>query len=438
MLALVYSAQRLKEGEAYALEFGVPLDPKMTPEELILWVLEDYDERRDFIWDVEMPAAITILCEIVPRMAADKQRLIASMLALGWIGKPRGNDVVEPLLDHPDDDVRLAAIRAVGQMGVFATIPKIRSYLDHPDRRFRKEAIIALGKYAKTDATEGLDRAAGADPELTRLASEAKRRAAATEGVFAHRVSLPRLVEVVLETDEYEDLAGLVGFVWEALRDIAADPARDLKLRIRAVRLLGLGRIGKVRNIVRKMLVDAEPRELKLTAVMALGRMKAISAIGPLLEILDGADLEMKKASIVSLGQIGFPTALEGLLKHWDDQGGTLQADLRLTARRVCPIGAVGLADLIRANGSVPLAEVRFIDDELRLRSGFRAERVSPLLEHPDARVRHDALLLYAVFGQASDAPRLTQLESAEADPVNRDLAAHVRRRVNSLGGMRQ
>lgn len=432
MLALVYSPGRLDQGEAYSLEFGAPLDPKMTPEELIDWVLEDYDNRRDYIWSIEMPAAVTILSEKAPAADGDKQRLLGAVRALGWIGKPRGNDVVEPLLDGQDDGVKLAAVRAVGQMGVFATVPKIQRFLGHPERPFRKEAIIALGKYARTEAAQGVDGAAGADPELMRLASEAKRRAAATEGLFAHRVGMPRVVEVILETDEYEDLAGLMGFVWEVLRDIAADHARDAKLRIRAVRLLGLGRIAKARNMVRKMLIDPEPRGLKLAAVTALGRMKAISAIGPLSEILNDNDRELKMAAIVSLGQIGFPTALEPLLRRWDDEGGGLRADLRLAARRVCPLGAVNLADLIKSNAAPPRAEVRVIDDHLGLGRGFQDGQIGSMLAHSDARARRDALLLFALFGQPSDARRLAEAENADPDPANRELAARARQRLSA------
>jgi hypothetical protein len=42
MLAFVYSPERLKQGEAYALEFGVPIDPPRSAEEVLLWVLDDY------------------------------------------------------------------------------------------------------------------------------------------------------------------------------------------------------------------------------------------------------------------------------------------------------------------------------------------------------------------------------------------------------------
>ena len=433
MLACVYSPERLKQGEhgeAYALEFGVPIDPPRTAEEVLRWVLDNYDDRRDHIWEVELPEAITILSALVREFTADPPRLRAAALALGWLGKPRGNEVVEPLLDYPADDVKLAAIRSCGQMGVFATIPRIRGFLDSPDPRFRREAIIALGKYAKPEAIEDMERAAAGDPELLRLASEAKRRTVVSAAVLAHRVAMSRAAEMVLATDEYEDILAFIGFVWEYLAEIAADPAGDVVLRTRAVRLLGLGRIGKARNIARKIIVEAGDRDLKLAAVIAVGRMKGISSIGPLSEILDGVDYEMKLASINSLRLIGFPTALDKLLSHWDDRGGAFRVELRLAVRRCCPLGAYDLAAVMGTGGLGPYAEIHVIDDELHLFRRFNPDLTTALLEHPDSTARRDAILLFGLFGQPSDAVRLATIEELDPEPANRLLAAQARVRL--------
>src|SRR5262249_14982974 len=140
-----------------------------------------------------------------------------TVLGLGWLGMPRGNDAVEPLLEHPDAEVRLAAIRACGQMTVFDTIPKIRRFLQSDDERFRREAMIALGKYGRPDAIAGIDNAARGDAELLRVAAAAKRRSAAIEAAYNHRVGIASAAEFVLTTGEYEDILAYIGFVWERL-----------------------------------------------------------------------------------------------------------------------------------------------------------------------------------------------------------------------------
>src|SRR5262245_23679262 len=67
-------------------------------------------------------------------------------------------------LDARDDNVKLAAAKALGQGGSLVAVPKMIDWLSDVDPKVRQIAAVALGEIGGTDAAAALTRTLG-DPD---------------------------------------------------------------------------------------------------------------------------------------------------------------------------------------------------------------------------------------------------------------------------------
>jgi hypothetical protein len=99
---------------------------------------------RGFYYEVlgGMPGVYPL---ITPLLASDHPHEIRHGAAvLGRLGQPSGVADLEPLLSHPDESVRVAGIRAIGEIHDGPSAEPLRQTLHHPDPRTRAAAADAV------------------------------------------------------------------------------------------------------------------------------------------------------------------------------------------------------------------------------------------------------------------------------------------------------
>jgi len=409
----------LGTGELASFELGSPLESEMSPEARVELVLADYDLHRYLLFDLDPGEASAALKARLERGNLRPSDLVHLIQALGMAGRPQSADAVEKYIGHSNPAICLAAIRSLGQMGRFSSIPLIQPYLQHVDPQFRRAALIALGKFGKPELIPELEAAGKRDPQLIPLVQEAKRRIDAIA-----KQDFAAFVSAVIGTDEWADIYPLLMFTWRILMNLLPDSQRGLEIRLRASQILTWGRMRRASQAFTAIVANPEePAELRMQAIIALGRCRIRSSAVQLIELLNAPEQSVQLAAITSLGQLGVPAALPPLLKKWNDHGGAYRDTIRLALRRSCSLsGTEYLTDLLQKDSTFSGAKIYFIDPGLSLFDSFRPELLDPWLIGPAASARRDAVLLFAFFGRRADAARLEPLRS-DPDPRTRDVA---------------
>jgi HEAT repeat protein len=91
----------------------------------------------------------------------DPRILAAAVRILGMIGELKAAPAIEPLLEHPDREVRVAAAAALGSAGTGHSIPALLSALEDPEWEVRAAAASALAAFSDGAATGPVARLLG-------------------------------------------------------------------------------------------------------------------------------------------------------------------------------------------------------------------------------------------------------------------------------------
>jgi HEAT repeat protein len=410
-------------GTLSRFDFGAPLEPPRDPEAHLRWVLADYDARRDEQWQIAPPAGEAVLAKIARSSGQSPAELLPLIRAFAFYAMPdEGPYLVGPLTRHPDAAVQRAAIRALGSMGAHDGLAYVWPFLQSPDPVLRREAVIATGKFGLPDAIPYLDAAAAGDPGLVALAARGRRRIEAVRSK-----DLDQLVDVVITTEDYEELGVLTPFLYQPVAMVLVDPARPEIERLRAARLLGLARVRKIAAVLRVLLGDPTVSlPLRIQLVIALGRIRDGGAVTPLLGWLGDPDPTLQDAVITALGQIGDRRAFGPLLNRFGDRGGAVRERVRLAASRLAaPLAIKSFEDWSLGKINLDGYAVYFFDDALGLAPELDRAFIDRALADPRPAARREAALLLALFGGPLDAPRLAAMVQRDADDLVRRVAAH-------------
>ena len=100
---------------------------------------------RAFYYDVlgGMPGAYPLVTPLLASHHPHEVRHGAALL--GRLGQPAGVEQLAPLMTHPDESVRVAAIRAIGEIHDGPAAEPLRQALHHPDSHLRAAAAEAIG-----------------------------------------------------------------------------------------------------------------------------------------------------------------------------------------------------------------------------------------------------------------------------------------------------
>jgi HEAT repeat protein len=396
-----------------SLDFGDPLPPEMSNEERMRWILEDYDARRDFVWDVTDLDTIRRIClEAITDPAAPEEKVLGALQTFGQVGWALETKAIQDRLNDPSAAVRRAAVRALGQTADPSSIPLIEPLLDDPDRLMRRVALVALGKFADTSVLGAIDRAVAREPEVARRAENARRRIEATRAEDTDAV-----VAALIETDEYEDLMAGFASLRKSLQSYIADKKGPVRARSRAARLLSLGRaIGAAPFFRLRLLPGNDEREVRLECIRGLGRTRFKSAVPQLIDELQSPDEEIRQAAVVALGEIGNWHAIQPLLDLWPASGVVLRALILTSLRQICRgSGRPVLRQLVGVEGGTsPMARVLLIDNQLEMQRfpGGPEGILADAAETGNEERRRDAALVLSVFGTTAKELGLRVLSS--------------------------
>jgi HEAT repeat protein len=419
----VLAIVNLTTGTLSRFDFGDPLEPPRDPEAHLRWVLADYDARRDEQWTISPPEGEPVLVKIARSWGQSPGELLPLIRAFAFYAMPDyGPNVVGPLTQSPDGAVKRAAIRALGAMGAHDSLAYLWPFLESPDAALRREAVIAIGKFGLPEVIPYLDAAVAADPSLTPLVEQGRRR---TEAVVSENID--QLVDLVIATEDYEELGVLMPFIYQSVTAVLVDPARPEVQRLRAARLIGLARVRKVARVLLLLLRDpATSLPFRIQLVSALGRMRDRGAVAPLLGLLGSPDPELQDAVITALGQIGDRRAFGPLLNRFADRGGAVRERARLAASRLAaPLGIDAFEDWSLGRLNLDGYAVYFFDDALGLAPALDRAFIDRALADPRPEARREAALLLALFGTPLDAPRLAAVAQSDSDALVRRAAAH-------------
>ncbi len=416
----MFATVRLLDGRSAYFEFGTPLDPKLTHRQVLERMLSDYQRRRDELWDVPVHIGSKILTDMLDETADDPPRLATVIRALGEQVWDDPATKIEPLVEHPDRDVRIAAIGTLGRMGRFSSIKIIGPSILSDDRDVRRETTIALGKYAIPALPIGGMQAAGQDEELRQLSTEALRRAHA-QAAADHNAT----ITAVIETGQWQDLLGWIGFIRPNLIKAARSFLNSDEARARAYAILAIHQTRSFAAGGAPLLAEESiSLEARRQLAVGLGRSRVSEAVKPLIELLDHEDLSIQEAAIVALGRIGRSAAVDPLLIHWGECNSPQYPMTLVALRRLSSVdGAKHLLTALESESSVSVTTAAFFNDEYECDQQLPQSWLQMQLSSPHPQARRDAALLLAIFGDSSHAAALKSLANSETDSEIQNIA---------------
>ena len=408
-------------------EFGEPLGLPEECKALLRWVIEDYPRRRDEQWRCAPPAGSPAASELLGELT-DPALVAAALLALGWYGLPESGPQLAAYLDHPEPLVRRAALRGLGEIGWIPALPDVQRHLDDPDPQLRREALLALARYGREETLKRVVAAASREPDGPAIVERATRRTRALA-----KDDIPGFAEAVLDSPDADDLCVWTPFIWEQLAQVPPDPRRKLELRIRAARLLGLGRARKsARALIDTIGDPLAPLPLRVEGVTALGRFGLPGTVDYLVPLLGAEEPELQLAAIAAVGGTGSSRALMPLLGLWDARQKTLREPVRLAVRALGRSTAVDalLRGWTRPAEGEPARMVAVLDKD-RWTTTDAAAWLRPQLARSEAAVRADAAAVLGLLGETADVAALSTLAADDPEDEVRWVAAMAAR---SLG----
>ncbi|MFQ5794145.1 MAG: HEAT repeat domain-containing protein [Candidatus Bipolaricaulia bacterium] len=347
----------------------------------------------------------------VQAKALDKLREFKS---LGTIPIKR----IVDMLEIPDVDVRVTAIRALGAMGEVAKnqAPMLVDLLKDPDepglvRFVAAEALRAMGEAAKDQAPMLVDLLNDLNEDVSMRAAAAKALGAMGE---AAKDQVPKIANLLNDPNASvrAAVAEALGAMGEAAKDQVpkiANLLNDPNASVRAAAAKALGAMGEaIKDQVPELvnLLDDPARDVRAAAVEALGIMGDVTKdqILKIANLLDDPDEDVRATAAQALGAIGEAAKdqapkLVNLLKDPDE-------DVRAAA--VKALGAIGAA----TEDQVP--------------------KIANLLDDPNEDVRAAAVKALGVMGEAAkdQAPKIANL----LDDSNEDVRAVATRVLGAMG----
>lgn len=215
------------------------------------------------------PEALALLTHIVQYDTASHVR-IAAAKAIGQIGGQRAAEILAPMTDNPDQDIAVAAITALGQVQHPDAQSTILAALKSADPERRIGAVIGMKERSGAAVVSALQWTAATDPDdrVVRAAIDA----------LAHRKSS-------------ESVAALLSL------------AASAKLRE-----LSVSALSRLSHDAIEWLADGLNHahvEIRLAALDALSRMKTPRATDALTMALEDAEVRLRLAAASALSHLG-------------------------------------------------------------------------------------------------------------------------------------
>ncbi|WP_370961923.1 HEAT repeat domain-containing protein [Amycolatopsis sp. cg9] len=377
------------------------------------------------------PEAIDPLCRSLADCVPYVRGTAAAALAV--LADPAATSALIPVAADPDAGVRRAAVGALGRIGDLTGLPSIIEAMHDEDAAVRWNAATAAGRIGDPSVCDILV------PLLEDEDSHVRGATATALGWLGQESSVAPLMNSA--KDSVARVRGSVATALGRIGDPRSVPVlvalaidKDDVVRSSAVTAVGRGGFTSAMDLVRAALIDDSP-EVRGGAVRAMARLSPTS---DLREVLADRDPRVRRAAIAAIGDSSGTD--DGMLLHAlndDDEEVRLVAVVALGRRHSA--GAVAylqqaLDDPSEAVGSMAVQSLGQVVDEAdrtvliqALRSSRRAVRLAAadvlgvdagpgtrsaledLLRHPDGRSRAAGAQALGRIGDALSEPALIE-----------------------------
>jgi HEAT repeat protein len=221
------------------------------------------------------------------------------------------------MLRHKNGQVRLAAVEAIGSLGITSAVETLRTLLADPLWDVRRAVVESLGKLKDSRAVEALSKT------LSDGDADVREAAAIALGNFNDRRAIGPLVHALKDTT-----SGVRRIAAAALSRIDENWSSSAEARAAAEDLKPAlyDRDPDVRHFVGQLLVSLGAMEAEALPGMEEAEPSAASmekrrklAVSLFLAILCDADRDLRQAAAEALGRIGERRAEPGLVRTLHD-----------------------------------------------------------------------------------------------------------------------
>ena len=226
-------------------------------------------------------------------------------------------------LGDPRGLVRLRFAETLGEIGEAATPFLMKSLSDHPNVVVRRAAAKTLTIIGDPIAVPTLLHSFLNDPDTVVRSSSAGALAKTGEA------SVPALLEILGDDSKSQDIKGLaawaLAFIGSEGADYLYQALNSASLDVRCAVIGAIGHVAQEQSDERScsLLVSTltDPEAIiRAEASTALAQVNYPPAVPHLILALQDTDLDVRKASINSLGKMGNPMALAPLQALLDDE----------------------------------------------------------------------------------------------------------------------
>jgi HEAT repeat protein len=392
-LAGVISGEATIEAKRYALR---ALGPLASAESVgaIAALVNDGNLGDVALWALERisdPAAGKALVDGLA--AANDDRKVAFILALGWRKEASAIEPLSKLLSGANEAFSIAAADALARIDSIAACPAIREARENAPGRLRAALSNAALRCAERMIGTKEDKAAAIAiyTELMGEAEPSNVRAAALNGLVKAEPekALERVVQALSSKDA--DLALVAaGFVREL-------PGPEATQAFTA-------------------LLGEAPNETKAILIDALADRGDKSARAAIVASAESADDAVKLAAMKSLGRLGSAEDAPALLMLTMMSSGDMKRAAQISLNTLPGEGVNAALASIAAKGDSKLRSAAITALTERRARDVRGDLIK-LLDDADAAIRGDVHASLEVLGEAADLPVLLARFSGAAQP---------------------
>lgn len=254
------------------------------------------------------------------------------------------NDMLAVLragLDNADSDVRIAAARALSDVGDTASVAEIKRLLSDVSDTVRIAAAVSLARLGDRSGLADVRKMLANRPEITDDMTPAQRMRAVARGTV--RAKAARALGDIRDRESYPLLKGIYdgnddGRVSDAclisLGKLGLATAqnefltglRHAQQEVRVQAAEALGEIGDKTSFapLRARLTDWS-RDVRGAAAVALGKLKDTDSIADITELLNDEDEIVREKAIVALGLLGQPDVAGPINGKLNDPNGMVR-----------------------------------------------------------------------------------------------------------------
>lgn len=308
--------QRLNQDDAAVRRIAIMGIADEENSELLPWL--HFAVQHDPASEVRQEAAVRLEGWEDPQtLAALSIALLDSNLAVKQAAAQSLSEIKQadsiapllPLLEHGDSYVRAATLRAIRELRPLHAFDAIVANIHHADVQVRREAVSTLGWLKQSRGQSLLAELATQDPD-----AEVRRIATGALGI---EQSLSPVVEQALLKALHDD-------IWQ----------------IRLEAALTLGKVKAQSAIAPLITTLNDPYwQVRIPAARSLGKLKATSAVDALAQPLQHEISNLRKEAALALGEIGGVSALHLLQQAEADSDPEVRKAVRIAILQIQQAG---------------------------------------------------------------------------------------------------